>query len=356
MRNCVFFVFLLVCSCSVSDKQNCEIEIPTEESKKEILLSSFIDDYKVIPLETKEECLIAQVDKVRIGKDEVLILDRVNNAIFAFGLDGKFHKSLFKIGNGPGEYIQLMDFDIHGDTLFALDYGRQCVLKYDKNFNYIDKFNYEFFSVKIAVDEISVYLYNLKSKDEGDYKCSVFDKNGNKVADEFVRRKSGEVFNYIDFNVFCKLNDKIYVSPVFSNYVYSGNGFQVQYHLKFKNKEFPDHLNIEEQDIEDPGFKYIVKNNYYMSDRFFLFDYLIDGERNYYVLDKTNGDRQVGVVNNDLIQDYRFFPRWGDERYLIEEVRPEILCEHCPAFLQSMHLQGLLLDDNPVIVLYEMKR
>jgi len=356
MRNSLLLVVLFVCSCSVSDKQNCEIEVPTTGDTKKILLSSFVDNYSVIPLETTDDNLIAEVDQVKMGGDEVFVLDRVNNAIFAFGLDGKFHKSLFKVGNGPGEYIQLMDFDIHGDTLFALDYGRRCVLKYDRDFNFIDKFNYESFSIQIAVDDKFVYLYNLKTKDEKDYKCSVFDKEGNKLVDEFLRPQSGEVFNYLGFNAFCKLSDKVYVSPIFSNYIYSGDDFQIQYHLHFKNKEFPDNLNIEEQDIDDPGFNYIVKNNYYMSDRFFLFDYLIDGERHYHVLDKTNNDRYIGIVNNDLIQDYRFFPRWGNEKYLIEEVSAEILCEYFPAFLKSMKLHDLSPDDNPVILLYEMKK
>lgn len=343
-------------SCSVSNKQNCEIEVPTKECSKEILLSSFVDDYKLIPLETTDDNLIAQIDKVKMSGDEVFVFDRVNNAIFTFGLDGKFHKSLFKVGNGPGEYMQLMDFDIQGDTLFALDYGRRCVLKYDKNFNYIDKFHYESFSMQIAVDDKSVYLYNLKTKDEKDYKCSVFDKEGNKMADEFLRPKSGEVFNYIGFNAFCKLNNKVYVSPIFSNYIYSGDDFQVQYHLRFEDKEFPDNLNIEEQDIDDPGFNYIVKNNYYMSDRLFLFDYFIDGERHYYVLDKMNNDRHIGIVTNDLIQDFRFFPRWGDEKYLIEEINAGIVCEYFPTLLETSQLENLSPDDNPVILLYEMKK
>lgn len=357
MKNYLLLIVLLVCSCSTSNKQNFyEIEVPTGEFQKEILLSSFIDNYKLIPLETTDDNLIAQVDKVIVDKNEIFILDRINNAIFVFGIDGRFHKSLFKVGNGPGEYIQLMDFDVQGDTLFALDFGRRCVLQYDKEFNYIDKFNYESFSIQIAVDDESVYLYNLKTKEEGDYKCSVFDRKGNKIAEEFLRPKSGgEVFNYIEFNAFCKQKGKVFVSPIFSNYIYSSDDFQVLYHLNFNDKEFPDNLNIEEQDINDPNFNYIVKKNYYMSERFFLFDYLMEGERYYYVLDKMNSDEYIGLVKNDLMQNYRFFPRWGDEKYLIEEVSVEILHDF-PDFLKSMNLQNSSSDDNPIIIVYEMKK
>jgi len=55
-------------------------------------------------------------------------------------------------------------------------------------------------------------------------------------------------------------------------------------------------------------------------------------------------DRYIGIVNNDLMSDFRFFPRWGNEKYLIEEVSSEILCEYFPAFLKSMKLYDLSPD------------
>lgn len=55
MRVYLFWALLFVCSCSTSDKRNCcEIEVPEGESGKEILLSSFVDNYQVIPLETAD--------------------------------------------------------------------------------------------------------------------------------------------------------------------------------------------------------------------------------------------------------------------------------------------------------------
>jgi len=34
-----------------------------------------------------------------------------------------------------------------------------------------------------------------------------------------------------------------------------------------------------------------------------------------------------GLIDNDLIDNFRFFPRWGNGNYLIEELSPEILLE-----------------------------
>ncbi len=242
-----------------------------------------MENIKIVSLETKDECLISQIDKIRIFKDEIYILDKMSNAVFIYGIDGKHHRTLFKVGNGPGEYLQLMDFDIWGNQLFVLDFGGRNILKYDCKLNYINKIKNPNFSTQILVN-----------------------------------------------NGFCR--------------------------IRFEGKEFPDDRNIEEQNVNDQEFDYIVKNNYYVFDRYFIFDYLVQDQRVFCVLDRSNNQLNAGVVKNDLIQDYRFFPRWGDKNYLVEEINAGILCEYFPDFLKSMDLEKLSFNDNPVILIYEIKK
>lgn len=63
----------------------------------------------------------------------------------------------------------------------------------------------------------------------------------------------------------------------------------------------------------------------------------------------------TGVVKNDLIQDYRFFPRWGDKNYLVEEINAVLLCEYFPELLNNKNLRKLSPNDNPVILIYKIK-
>ena len=113
MKYYILSIILLFFPCSeVCDSDVYEIKILKGTNQKELLLSSFVENIKIVPLETKDECLISQIDKIRIFKDEIYILDKMNNAVFIYGIDGKHHRTLFKVGNGPGEYLQLMDFDI----------------------------------------------------------------------------------------------------------------------------------------------------------------------------------------------------------------------------------------------------
>ena len=64
MKYCILIAVFLFCS-DFNECNVCEIEISTNRKQEELLLSSFIKNYIVIPLETKDECLIAQIDKIK---------------------------------------------------------------------------------------------------------------------------------------------------------------------------------------------------------------------------------------------------------------------------------------------------
>ena len=47
-----------------------------------------------------------------------------------------------------------------------------------------------------------------------------------------------------------------------------------------------------------------------------------------------------------IIQGYRFFPHWGNEKYLLKEINAGMLCEYFPVLLESKELQDLSPDSN----------
>ena len=55
-------------------------------------------------------------------------------------------------------------------------------------------------------------------------------------------------------------------------------------------------------------------------------------------------------VPMSIIQGYRFFPHWGNEKYLLKEINAGMLCEYFPVLLESKELQDLSPDDNPIII------
>ena len=68
---------------------------------------------RIIPLETTDSSLMAQIDKVLVHKKTIYLLDARQNIVFVFNDNGNF---LFKInqkGRGPEEYNFLNDININ---------------------------------------------------------------------------------------------------------------------------------------------------------------------------------------------------------------------------------------------------
>lgn len=66
-----------------------------------------------LPLETTEECLIGNIDKLESDDCYIFIFDRENGAVFRFSQkDGSFQNKYSRQGRGPGEYTRLTDMSI----------------------------------------------------------------------------------------------------------------------------------------------------------------------------------------------------------------------------------------------------
>jgi hypothetical protein len=158
-------------------------------------------------------------------------------------------------------------------------------------------------------------------------------------------------------NVFSMYSNNLYASPKFGSiiYYYTDNDFCPKYKITFSKNSFPENENIYEH-ILDTNFSYVVKRNYYMSEKYLIFDYIYDENRHYCFYDLTTGELSNGIINNDLIENFRFFPRWGNSNYLIEEVDAEYVIDNFSSLRNhNEQLRDIKVDDKPVIVLYTLR-
>ncbi|WP_300502297.1 6-bladed beta-propeller [uncultured Duncaniella sp.] len=110
---------------SERNSQVCEAELPIidctidKDSPRGVFDSIFeFKDYLL--LETNEHSTLTRCSKIVFNDDNVYILD-ANKRIVAFGPDGRFLREYSHIGQGPGEYTYLGDFNIVNDSLYLLD-------------------------------------------------------------------------------------------------------------------------------------------------------------------------------------------------------------------------------------------
>lgn len=116
-------VLFAVTSCKETEKERSTLIIESEVvDLSDKPLSEIVSDIKLIPLETNDSCLIADIVKVvkRNGKYYMLV-EANNKHILLFNEDGSFNKLIAKNGQGPFEYGMILDYDVDDNRMIILD-------------------------------------------------------------------------------------------------------------------------------------------------------------------------------------------------------------------------------------------
>jgi len=175
MRKVFVLVFLALMSCKGEEKEQ-EIQNtltvfdlddlrPTVDKLK---LSDIAENIEYIPLETRDDCLIGNINDIQFI-DEFIFVYGVGD-IFQFDHQGSFIRKLFRIGKGPGECYA---------RDFAIDTDNSLVYIFD---------NYK-------------YKYNIYSFD-GDFISSFDDPNpNNNTGRHFMIHNNQLVFEVADYYI-----------------------------------------------------------------------------------------------------------------------------------------------------------
>jgi hypothetical protein len=110
------FIILSVMSCQdkSSDALIPNFEIAPNKAKSENHLSDLIESYRIIKLETSDECILGPIKKiykstsyffVKTAEDDLVLFDKEGNYIRMIGAKGR----------GPGEYLRIQDFAVNDD-------------------------------------------------------------------------------------------------------------------------------------------------------------------------------------------------------------------------------------------------
>lgn len=331
------------------------------DNTNEINASSFIEDFSIIRLSTDDNILIHHISKVQYINNKIFILDIPGNSIFIFNTDGSLYYRIRRVGQGPGEYAQITDFFVSNDNLYLLDFTQQFILRLNENHEFIERIRLEAFSSYFVYSNSFFWTYGEPSPRRRDYQFSYINSSGEVVSKFLPRRPSSNLFNWTGVNVFHRNNNALYLSPRFGNVIYriKNGSITPVFSINFGRRQFPVRDNVNNHDIAALDFRFLLKHNFYLSDRFLIFDFFMNRNRYFNVYDRIEGVNLTGVVNNDLIENFRFFPQWGNDHYLIEVLCPEHLLNdfaESPQFADFIDLSTIKEDDNPLIIIYRLRK
>lgn len=160
-----------------------DVDIDNLETEKQITFSSIFRDFKIVPLETSDKCLIGNISQIEIFNDTIYVLDSsIAKALFVFDNKGKFIRKIGTVGKGPGEYINPLSFtfDEKNSQIQILD--RKKIIKFNNNGELIGEIilNKEDAPKYIAcLDGVTYVDHQIFQSRESSHLLSSIDNSGN---------------------------------------------------------------------------------------------------------------------------------------------------------------------------------
>lgn len=223
-----------------------KINIDNLEEEKQILFSSVFNGFKLLPLETKKECLIGNINQMEVFDSIIYVLDSfVSKALFIFNRNGKFVKKIGCLGKGPGEYLDPMYFSIDPITknIFILDFRQRKIIEFSGQGNFLSQFSIskDFASTQISSYNHIVYVDNIIFRNiRHDYLLYSIDKSRkiseNWLPNQIYRQGFLQPFNNSN-NFFRTANDIKYLKTFFDTvFSVQGNNLRPYLAISTKNK------------------------------------------------------------------------------------------------------------------------
>lgn len=254
MRNIYLFITISIviqaCSskesnlqCAISSDQLSIIRMP-DSYTYETNLNSIFEQVEYIPLESSKDCHLVNPRKAAFRDNRYYILD-FRRGLYVFDKDGNYLHKIGMHGRGPGEIMDINDFDFdeQGNVLI-LDYKR--ILRYSSDGKFLDiysKFDFtedDFYAnlyqfAFISPSNFYVWSGTLGIKEQKENHFAMYYMNNGKLVKGFfpLRYKLSDKQHR-----FIRSTSEILITPVLGNdTIYSINEDEVlaKYDIKFKH-------------------------------------------------------------------------------------------------------------------------
>lgn len=167
---------LILISCADNSEKDYRVKNIEINLKKESLIdyktmANMVEKVSFIPLKhITEESLIGYIDKIVVTDAHIAIMDESNKILNLYDWEGNFVRRIGKIGQGPGEYVGLGDFQIYNDTVFMFDAPRNKMLAYTIDGEFVAQRDLPFQVDIFSILDNNLWLWGVSSYNEKKYK------------------------------------------------------------------------------------------------------------------------------------------------------------------------------------------
>jgi len=269
----LIFIVLIGYSCNKKKGNFSTIEtisIDVRKMKPEMDLTYAIDTsyFEIIPLETNPDCLIANVKRIYLSNNKIVVYDELAKGAYIFNRDGSYHAKIRAIGQGPGEYPDYVNDIMVSNNYIGVLSPPFGIMLYDFDGNFVKKLSLDgsWGMNLFTFDDISYYLVNDWGRtDVGYYLLFKIDTKQNRVYSYLPYPKSDEENNrgwgldkYYDLH---DNNALIYFSTIDTIFNLTPSGeITPRYAIDIVYKKIPDNLK------RGDGYKALqssITNGYY---------------------------------------------------------------------------------------------
>ena len=359
----------------IDDQAATVIDLNPFLKKKSFDFGENVKEVHFVPLETRDESLVANIYKIIVTDSMIYIMDNYKRGgVVIFDKEGKFIKRITP-GRGPGELYRLYNIAYDKQNNKLLAYQHPFLLIYTPIGNYIRQIRLPFGFYNFGVTPEG-YIFKTFDKygnehlgTKKDYTLLVSDKNFRLeyagIPNPFEMSTGGYSYLYSndgEISITQNYNDTIY------RYISRENKLKAKYVMDYHSKQLPDrYLKATRHDLQNV----LDQNNYYyfigeylettFHHAFFLRnDYL--GLRTVIYRDKRTGGLMGGTnaeynVNEILTM---AFPKstFGSHFISVHYPNPNdslLLNSSIITYQDKQKLKGRKEDDNPMLVFYQLK-
>jgi len=109
--------------------------ISSIDNKTNLKISDIASEVSYLPLETTEDNLIQEIQKVVFTENFIFVADE--NGLYQFNDRGGFIRQIGSLGRGPGEHSTIMNFAVNEKADIVIVQGTYSIVEYDLEGNYV---------------------------------------------------------------------------------------------------------------------------------------------------------------------------------------------------------------------------